>query len=240
VLIGGGTAGIATLTEDEPRIVTAVAQDQQVMPAPPAGDGKAGAKAGARAGHATTPSAEAALGEQSAVPERRTAAAADRTAPRTPRQEPVRQPAQTAATRVPVAKPAAPARPVITTRTETEKRAIPFRTRLVRDPALPRGHKRVQTEGAPGEQVLQYAVTLTDGRPTDRRLVGSTVTRQPQHRVVAFGTRRGGWECRPDRGCKPTGRMAAGCGTESESAAVPLGGELAVLDELALPQNLLC
>jgi hypothetical protein len=57
---------------------------------------------------------------------------------------------------------------------------------------------------------------------------------------VAFGTRRGGWECRPDRGCRPTGRMAAGCGTESGSAAVPLGGELAVLDELALPQNLLC
>jgi hypothetical protein len=241
VLIGGGTAAVAAMTEGEPRIVRAVGQDQQVAAAPPA--------PGAQPHAARPPSADARLGAQSGMVEERVAEEADRTATRTPRKEPVKQPAQVAATGAPVAEPAVPAQPVVTTRTETEKRVIPYRTRLVRDPELPRGRKRVQAEGVPGEEVLRYVVTLTNGQPTERRLVDSTVTRQPQHRVVAFGTRRNGngngWGCRPDRGCEPGGR-AGGCAPQ-ESAAVPLGGtvalldeDLAVLDELELKQGMLC
>ncbi|MEV6493094.1 G5 domain-containing protein [Actinoplanes sp. NPDC051633] len=258
VLIGGGTAAVAAITDDDTRIVRSVGQDQQVAAAPPAPAGAAAGVTGGATGGATgggaqgrTPSADAQLGGQSGVAEQRVAEEADRTAPRTPRKELVEQPPQVAATRVPAAKPAMPAQPAVTTRTETETRTIPFRTRLVRDPALPRGRKRIQTEGVPGEEVLRYAVTVTNGQPTDRRLVDSTVTRQPQHRVVAFGTGRGGgWGCRPDHGCRPGGR-AAGCAqpesAQPESAALPLGGtvalldeDLAVLDDLELQQGMLC
>jgi hypothetical protein len=45
----------------------------------------------------------------------------------------------------------------------------------------------VQTPGVAGEQTLRYLVTLTNGKQTARRLLGSTVTRQPQPEVVAVG-----------------------------------------------------
>ena len=79
-------------------------------------------------------------------------------------------------------------------------------------------------------------VTYTDGQPTDRRLIDSTVTRQPQHRVVAFGTRRvkgDGHGCR-ERPCVSGGRSAAcpdGEDAAQESDAVQLGGSVTVLDE---------
>jgi hypothetical protein len=77
--------------------------------------------------------------------------------------------------------------PAITTRTDTETREIPFTTRLVRDPTMPRGTRLVQTPGVAGEQTLRYLVTLTGGQQTDRRLLGSTVTRPPQPQIVAIG-----------------------------------------------------
>jgi hypothetical protein len=144
---------------------------------------------------------------------------------------------------------------VTTTRTDVETRAIPFRTRLVRDPEMPRGAKRVQTQGVPGEETLRYLVTLVDGQPTDRKLVDTTVTREPQHRVVAYGwSRRGG----PNRGgtmqgggfrkdgacghslrvCVPLGRKAC---EKDEESALQLGGSVVVLDqdiELLDPETL--
>jgi hypothetical protein len=125
----------------------------------------------------------------------------------------------------------------------TEKRAIPYRTRLIRDPSLPRGHKRVQTQGIPGEQTLRWQVTYTDGQPTDRRLVDAAVTRQPQHRVVAFGTRRGRGDghrgCRPGSDhCFPVGRTAA---CPEEAAGATELGSVAVLDQdfyLLTPEDL--
>lgn len=205
MVVGGGTAGIATITKDEPRIVTAVRQDTAVLaepasaqPAvPPAVPGTTPPTAAA----ATLPPAAAGLGAHDAAvePDRRTEAQADRTATRTPRKEAVAGRPAPAATRAPAAKPAAPAPPppVVTNRTEVERRTIPYRTRLVRDPGMERGQKRVQNEGVPGEQELRYLVRVEDGQPVERRLVGSTVVREPQHRVVAFGTKRSG--CRDDR-----------------------------------------
>jgi hypothetical protein len=116
----------------------------------------------------------------------------------------------------------------------TETRAIPYRTRLVRDPELPRGRKRIQTEGIPGEQTLRWLVTYSDGQPTERRLVDSQVTRQPQHRVVALGTRRSKGdrprECRPGSDhCFPIGR----------SATCPDQADQVPTESAALPQNLL-
>ena len=246
VLIGAGTAGIAIATEDEP-VVTAVAPVAGPAAALPPAAGVVVPQ---------PPAAAAQLGGQTdpVGVERRTSEAADRTGTRAPRPA-----ASVSATRAPrAAVPAVPAKPpaaaaVVTTRTVVETRAIPFRTRLVRDPGLPRGTRRVQSPGAPGEETLRYLVTMTDGRETGRRLVGSEVTREPQHRVVAFGSRRGDRprECRPgDDRCRPVGRSIACPGEldpviqENGSLAL-LEGDLALLtpddlDGLELDPAVLC
>ncbi|MEV7622410.1 G5 domain-containing protein [Actinoplanes sp. NPDC089786] len=230
MVIGGGTAAIAQLTEDEPRLIQQVGDDRAVFAAPPA----------------ATP-AEPDTTSTSAAPAKPEPVAAAQQQPEADRP---RQPAGVAA---PVQRKAEPAPPVvkpravepqpvtkvaprITTRTETERRMIPFRTRLVRDPALPRGAKRIQTPGVPGEELLRYAVTMTDGRPTERRLLDAQVTKQPQHRVVAFGTRRN--DCRDDR-CGPLWRKS-GCEKTTESAAADLGLTVQDLKEVELEPGLLC
>jgi surface rod structure-forming protein G len=77
--------------------------------------------------------------------------------------------------------------PVITTHEESEVQQIPYTTRFVHDPGLVRGVQLVQFAGVVGERSLRYLVTLTNGRQTGRRLLSSTVTRQPQQRVVVLG-----------------------------------------------------
>jgi hypothetical protein len=234
VVIGGSTAVIAAVTENEPRIVTAVGAGHPAAAAP------AERVADPQAPH---PPAAAGLGADPEVehPIRRTLDdAADRTATRAPRTDEGRAAAAPAAE----PKPAAPLpdrKPAVVTRTVTEKRAIPYRTRLIRDPSLPRGRKQVQTEGIPGEQTRRWLVTYSDGRPTDRRLIDATVTRQPQHRVVAFGTRRGKGDgprgCRPGSDhCFPIGRSAQ-CPDEK----APESGTLGVLGHdfyLLTPEDL--
>jgi uncharacterized protein YabE (DUF348 family) len=91
-------------------------------------------------------------------------------------------------------------KPVETVSYETETERIPYRTRVVRDPSMPRGSRAERTAGVPGERTLRYEVTTVDGKRTGRRLVGSAVTRAPVTRVVAAGTRRGNG--RPDQGCR--------------------------------------
>jgi hypothetical protein len=145
--------------------------------------------------------------------------------------------------------PAADPAPVIATQTVTETRTIPFRTQFVRDSSLPRGEKRTETEGVEGEQTLSWLVTYTDGRQTGRQLVGTTVSRQPRPRVVAFGWRERGWDREPgwgnDRGprhghhrecgpsldfCGPLDRSA--CPDEAPSDdGVQLGDSFTLLDE---------
>jgi hypothetical protein len=125
---------------------------------------------------------------------------------------------------------------VVTTRTDVETRPIPYPTRLVRDSSLPRGTRRIQVPGTPGEETLRYLVTLVDGKPSDRRLVDTTVTKQPQPRVVAFGARRKpAKECgRALQLCVPLGRSAV-CPDQpdkkEESSAVQLGGSVLLSDE---------
>ncbi|MEV4277350.1 G5 domain-containing protein [Actinoplanes xinjiangensis] len=124
---------------------------------------------------------------------------------------------------------AAAAAPVVTTRTDVETRAIPFDTKVIRDPSMLRGTRRVETRGAAGERTLRYLVTLIDGRQTSRRLLGSTVTRQPKKRVVVVGSARHidpGVECDAILGiCLPFGRTAMACPgdgtTDPVAPAVP-------------------
>ncbi|WP_306204267.1 G5 domain-containing protein [Actinoplanes sp. RD1] len=154
-----------------------------------AGAGAAGAgTSGAGAPGAAAAGAAGAPGKTTGLPG--TATGDDATGDRG-----VPQQADRTATRAPRTTGGAPESPAgagatTGTRTEQVTETIPFRTKLVRDPSLPRGTKRVQSQGVPGERVLRYDVTYVDGRETGRRLTGSTVTREPQPRVIAYGNSR--------------------------------------------------
>ncbi|MDI6099696.1 G5 domain-containing protein [Actinoplanes sp. NEAU-A12] len=193
VLVGGGAAGVATLTS--PASGETVASTPQVDTGPDLGaprleeDPEVVSRAAAAAEpplprHEEKPAppvpVRAATTDQlsrARVADER----ADRTGPR---------PARTADKPSGEARRRAVAAPMVTTRTDVETRVIPFDTRVVRDASLPRGTRRVQAPGVPGEQALRYLVTVTDGRPTARRLLGASVTKAPQERVVALGARR--------------------------------------------------
>ena len=248
VLVGGGAAAVAALTTGQTRIVNAAGRDSTlaaVQPAVPVPPGNGAAQLGAGlgeaklgAGDANVGAAEADLGLAA-----RTSDEADRTATRTPRRtgtgaDPVGSSGGRAdATAVPQP-PGTAAGPVITTETVTETRPIPYETRVVRDPLLPRGSRRIQTPGIAGEQTLRWLVTRTDGKETDRRLIDTTVTREPQHQVIAFGSQGRGWQHRHTRECDgaldpclPLGRGACPADGRAEESAVRLGGSLTVLDE---------
>jgi surface rod structure-forming protein G len=218
ITVVGGVAGVAALTRDDGKPQAAGAVEQSGAGASPAG--QVSAPTGRR------PVVPRPL-DPAGASAPRTSDQADRTATRNPRSAaPARANAAAPAASTDRPRPvqpqaAAPAGPVTTTRTETETREIPYETQLVRDPLLPRGSKRVDQPGVPGEQTLNYLVTLTDGQPTDRRLVDATVTRQPQNRVVAFGTGRDR-ECghRPLHVCVPLGRSAP-CPTPTVPDAFP-------------------
>lgn len=139
--------------------------------------------------------------------------------------------------------------PVQTTQTQIETKDIPYETRLVHDPALPRGAKKVETPGVNGVETLRYLVTLTDGRPTDRKLIDAVVTRQPQHQVVALGTQSPALGTRrPVRNCGealnfcvPLGRKAA-CPDKGreEDASIPLPDLVLDSDDLGYLEGLAC
>jgi hypothetical protein len=220
VLIGGGAAGIGALTKQEPRVVTAVgreadaaahaagaapAQPADLAAVPPANDRGIG-----DASDATTPSTRASSTTATGV---RRSDEADRNATREPRTTGTHH-AEPAAGGVAAPKPsAAGSTPAVTSQTETETREIPYRTQLVRDPAMPQGSRRVQAPGIPGVETLRFLVTYAGGKETDRRLLDATVTREPQHRIIAFGSdgrpgRDHTRECGPDLGRCLLGRRA--------------------------------
>ncbi|GIM95739.1 hypothetical protein Ato02nite_075320 [Paractinoplanes toevensis] len=240
IVVGGGAAGVAAFTmggDQNSRIVTEAGQAAVAAPAmPQTGGGAAAVRPPVFGRHAAPVDADA-----------RGAKPADRTATRDPggyRPPPrsatgtlIDPPPAAAAPRAAVAPPAARpgtvAAPVTTIRTEVETREIPFETRLVRDPGLPRGEKRIEAPGVPGVETLRYQVTVTDGRTVARDLIDATVTQQPQHRIVAFGTQRFA-DRDPECGrglhvCVPLGRDA-GCPESAETGVVGLGGSVTVLD----------
>jgi hypothetical protein len=236
-LVGGGVVGVATLTgrdsgtvaagdpaaepdpglarlEESPEVVSRAAAAAEPLPrrhtaVPPAPPRTA----------ATTSGAERL--SQARVDDER----ADRTGPR-PSRTPGKQPAERAAPQKAPARTQA-AEPVVTTRTDVETREIPYDTQVIRDPSLPRGTRTVESPGADGEETLRYLVTLTDGRPTARILVGREVTREPEPRIVVFGARRA-WErdcVGPLRVCMPLGRSAV-CPEDGSGETVPPAGKL--------------
>lgn len=83
-------------------------------------------------------------------------------------------------------------------RTVTERAAVPFQTRRVKDGSLAEGTTKVRTKGVRGVRTLTYEVTVTDGAETGRKLVRSVVTKKAVAKVIAVGTKTGG-----GGGCDP-------------------------------------
>jgi hypothetical protein len=196
-LVAGIAGGIAAITGNKARVVHAVGRESAVFEAPAAvvpsqpPVGKAGIGTEV-AGHVAT--------EREVHDSRSAPGEADRTGPRATRRMTPTDRNRKAGTGTGTGagagaaagtdqRPATPSAPAVRTERISETEPIPFRTKLVRDPSLPRGTRRVQTPGLPGERVLHYEVTYTGVRETGRRLLGTTVTRRPQHRVIAFGDR---------------------------------------------------
>jgi hypothetical protein len=80
--------------------------------------------------------------------------------------------------------PSTAAPPAVTTRTVTEREAIPYRTRTVNDSTMAKGTKKTRTKGVAGVRTLTYEVTYTEGVETGRQLIKREVTRQPVTKVV--------------------------------------------------------
>jgi uncharacterized protein YabE (DUF348 family) len=58
------------------------------------------------------------------------------------------------------------------------------------DPTLAKGQEHVTQPGVPGEQVTTFRLTLTDGVPTGKDPLGTTVTKQPVELHVNVGTKQ--------------------------------------------------
>lgn len=80
--------------------------------------------------------------------------------------------------------------PVVRVTNVTERAAIRHGERTVKDASLAEGKRVVRTKGVDGVRTLTYQVTTTDGVQTGKKLVKSTVTKQPVTEVVAVGTKK--------------------------------------------------
>ncbi len=95
--------------------------------------------------------------------------------------------------------------PVVRVTTVTEQATIRYSERTVKDSSLAEGKRAVRTKGVNGVRTLTYEVTITDGVRTAKKLVKSTVTKQPVTQVVAIGTKKPQTsKCDPNySGCVP-------------------------------------
>jgi hypothetical protein len=244
-LVAGTAGGIAALTSNDSRVVTAVGRESAVVDMP-AAEVPLQSPAGATGlGDGVLGHAQA---EQDAAETRSAPGVADRTATRAPRRSTsVDSKGHNAAAApavggaAPAVPPAAgaPAAPGVRTEQISETESVPFRTSLVRDPSLPRGAREIRTPGVPGERLLRYEVTYTGDRETSRRLLDSTVTREPQDRVVAFGNRgRGGGQQSGGRGHHRECRLLGSCVRMSRNAVCTDGDKSGAREESIIDGDL--
>jgi uncharacterized protein YabE (DUF348 family) len=83
-------------------------------------------------------------------------------------------------------------------RPEVQVVEVPFPTVLHRDRHLEYGIRKVSAPGAPGVKRMRYLSKYVDGRLISRKLLGVSVVRAPQARVIQIGASFPGCVC--DRG----------------------------------------
>jgi uncharacterized protein YabE (DUF348 family) len=74
------------------------------------------------------------------------------------------------------------------TGSDTVTEVVPFKTKTVEEPALPKGYRHVRTTGRPGEAVTTYVTRALDGAEVERTVLTRKVTREPRDEVVVVGT----------------------------------------------------
>ncbi|WP_425956155.1 ubiquitin-like domain-containing protein [Xylanimonas sp. McL0601] len=96
------------------------------------------------------------------------------------------------ATSVPLGAAAADGMVVLVSRgstgADTVTEVLPFETKTIEEPALPRGYQHVRTTGRPGEAVTTYATRSLGGAEVERTVVSRTVTREPRTEIIVVGT----------------------------------------------------
>jgi len=75
----------------------------------------------------------------------------------------------------------------VETRTETERREIPFERRTVRDASIPADETRLLEPGVAGVEELTYRITIEDGVEIDRLLVHRVTVQEPRAEVILVG-----------------------------------------------------
>jgi len=78
--------------------------------------------------------------------------------------------------------------PQIVERVQMEIRPIPFQKELKPDETLPKGTVKVLRQGREGEEKIIYRLIITDGRETERMIIGADVLSPPINQIEAVGT----------------------------------------------------
>lgn len=71
----------------------------------------------------------------------------------------------------------------------SETQPVKFNSISTDDPALPKGVKKITTEGVPGEKTVTYEVTTVDGTEESRTLRSEEITKEPVDEKVSVGTK---------------------------------------------------
>lgn len=71
---------------------------------------------------------------------------------------------------------------------QTYTTALPYKTILCADAALPEGTRKTVTEGQDGQLLCEAAVTYLNGEERERKVLHQQVVRQPVNEVVTVGT----------------------------------------------------
>lgn len=77
----------------------------------------------------------------------------------------------------------------VETRTETERRTIPYEREIVRDVTVPAGETRLLRAGVNGIEEITYAITLEDGVEVERRIARREVVQRVENEVMLVGAR---------------------------------------------------
>ena len=77
----------------------------------------------------------------------------------------------------------------ITQRFEQIAEPIAFITEYVKSDDLSYGEEKLQTEGADGQQVFTYSITLRGGVETGRELIRTSVVKKPQNEIILTGAK---------------------------------------------------
>ncbi|MFG2003064.1 G5 domain-containing protein [Spirillospora sp. NPDC048911] len=89
------------------------------------------------------------------------------------------------------------ATPSSETRTVTETKSIPYKTRRIQDPSLAEGVTKVRTRGVAGVKTLTFHVTSVNGAEVTRKLIREVVSKRPITQVIVVGTKQAS-KCDPN------------------------------------------